>query len=281
MGNGCSFLVPRAQAYLVCRGITAPWLKLFLCSTHTHTHSYTYCPHFPQRKENMKCTLQLGNNFARDYDKGEAAESWQILARRLELGQLIKRQRAAFAYLLHNILVFITPVAWGGGGEGGESMQRVAQFLLNPEQLFQLDCLSRARLGQWNAYGRLILFNVRSLSTPRTSCGPIVGNPLIRLPPLPPLCQRERFLSGHIFRAKCSSPGNAISWHRKIILNPKILKRFSSGFPPPHPLPCTFSISVWIQFAILTLNAFSQCEQVEFQLSIANVCINTDKTETL
>lgn len=161
-------------------------------STHTHTH--TYCENRQQRRKNMKCTLQLENNFARDYDKGSGlvgelgVHGWDIWVGEEEeeesdwIGgpsktawaeQLIKRQRGAFSYLLHNILLFITSAL----GACNELHNFLKSWTALSAWLPELP-------GQWNAFGRLIPFNVLLLHTASSSkdeqCGPIVGNPLIR-----------------------------------------------------------------------------------------------------
>lgn len=128
----------------------------YFSTLHIHTHiprdSHTHCENRQQRRKNMKCTLQLENNFARDYDKGSGLVGelgvccWDIWEGDEESGwiggpsktawaeQLIKRQRGAFSYLLHNILLFITSRRLGHATS--------CTIFLNPELLFQLDCQS-------------------------------------------------------------------------------------------------------------------------------------------
>lgn len=69
-----SFLVPRAQAYLVCRGITAPWLKLFLCSTHTHIYTLIHLlPAFSTKKGKHEMHSAVGKQFCQGLWQGRGS----------------------------------------------------------------------------------------------------------------------------------------------------------------------------------------------------------------
>lgn len=129
------------------------WNYFSTLHIHTHTQRLTYTLRkSPTKEEKHEMHSAVGKQFCTGLWQGQRVSG---RTRSVWLGylrggrgewvdsrsyktawaeQLIKRQRGAFSYLLHNILLFITSRRLGHATS--------CTIFLNPELLFQLDCQS-------------------------------------------------------------------------------------------------------------------------------------------